>query len=633
MRKRRLLAIDTETTGIDKYSLPFFVSTCNENGDLKWWEWDVDPRTRKPIVPEKDKRDILLYCKGKTYPMFNAKFDVEMLSRVGIDLEWRGNIHEVSSLTHIHNNDVHTLYKGKLKPLSKRYLRLKDDDEKALRSAVASARKIASKRKWLINKDEKQDKIATEYWLPRAVALAEGYEPDHEFFSICGEYANNDTTRTMLLFLLLHPLVTGDKVNNRIYNREQRITEITYDMYKRGLSFFPEKATQEIYRYSTKINSSLKTLRRLAGEEYNPESPKQTADFLYVHNDAPVVKFTKKGNSASSDKDALKQLGEMKLEVVLEKFVGNLLSFKAGNTATKYLNSYLYHNEDGFLRPSLNQNGTNTHRFSSQTPNGQNIGKGKELEDGELPEYNIRAVFGPKPGRRWYCIDYSQLQLRIFAYLVGDEAMIESFNKGYDFHGFVASKIYDKDIEKVTKLERRVAKNVNFGFIFGSSPSKIELTSGVSGLWNLVCTTFPKAHDFMMRTKREVLNLGYIQTPSGRKLYLPTRDRGIAAHAGVNYKVQGCEAELVKEAMINVEDALQPLNLDGGLVFQVHDELIFDVPLRPVEEDYKLLSTIRFAMEEPAKRYGMRTPVDIEQTTTLWSEVQKVKIDGQVGDI
>ena len=91
-------------------------------------------------------------------------------------------------------------------------------------------------------------------------------------------------------------------------------------------------------------------------------------------------------------------------------------------------------------------------------------------------------MYGPHQGRVWFCIDYSQLQLRIFAYLTEEQSMIDAFAAGYDFHGFMASRIFNKDIDKITKSERRIAKNVNFGFVFGASPKKIEATSGMTGL-------------------------------------------------------------------------------------------------------------------------------------------------------
>jgi DNA polymerase-1 len=249
-------------------------------------------------------------------------------------------------------------------------------------------------------------------------------------------------------------------------------------------------------------------------------------------------------------------------------------------------------------------------------------------------------VFGPKKGRVWYCLDYSQLQLRIFAYVAGEKQLIQAFEDGYDAHTYMAMRIFNKDADDITKLERRIAKNVNFGFIFGASPSKIELTAGVPGLWDTVIRMFPSAHRLMESTKKQVYRTGYVTTPHGYRLYLPEKYGKVAAHAGVNYIIQGCEGDIVKNAMINCYKHIRMLQemymFDGYMSFQVHDELIFDFPRDIDLSDVDcsgmgghVILNLKALMEKPGSDIGMVTPVDVEYTITNWADTHQWSMDSE----
>ena len=214
--------------------------------------------------------------------------------------------------------------------------------------------------------------------------------------------------------------------------------------------------------------------------------------------------------------------------------------------------------------------------------------------------------------------------------------MIDAFAAGYDFHGFMASRIFNKDIDKITKSERRIAKNVNFGFVFGASPKKIEATSGMSGLWDTVCSLFPSAHKFMEITKRQVRSRGYVTTPHGYRLYTKF------PHKGVNYIVQGCEGDIVKEAMVLCGSYLRQersgMNQMHGMIkavkkqysghmkFQIHDELIFDLPIKTPRRNRRVITDIVKLMEQPGEDIGMVLPVDVERTETDWSQAKSYEL-------
>ena len=348
------------------------------------------------------------------------------------------------------------------------------------------------------------------------------------------------------------------------------------------------------------------------------------------------MKITPAGG-LSADRKTLDKMLEQSLKGRQKNYLSELVDWKDVNKAIEQLETIKGHVLRGnVLYFNIKQNGTKTVRVSASNPNPQQISKGREYqtEDGiKYVKYKIRSVFGPKPGRVWYCIDYSQLQLRIFAYVANETSLVKYFDDGEDAHAYVASKILNKPIDQITSHERRIAKNVNFGFVFGASPKKIEQTAGMAGLWDTVTSMFPSAHMFMNATKRQVMKEGFVYTPFGYKLHLPYEHGKPKSHAGVNYIIQGCEGDIVKNAMIDVSTYMKSKQFekDSGLkigdafmCLQVHDELVFDFP---EDGDHDVpLSRICEMMEYAGEQVGMYTPVDIERTTTNWADCQKYSL-------
>jgi DNA polymerase I-like protein with 3'-5' exonuclease and polymerase domains len=628
------VAIDTETTGVGRGDYPFAVSLCDDHGNTISYTWEVNTKTRKPEVNRADIRDIKERCRDKELIFHNLSFDVRMLIKVGCKLRWRFKSWDTMIESHVIDSEVHSFRKGKLKLLSQYYLDIDDHDEKDLRKAVSSARRIATKLGWSVAErtgSSKNDHIARDYWLPAQVAKHLGHDEDHPWFTIMEEYMNTDTLRTMMLHLLFQKIRSdwkSDDPRHRILERERKLSAVLFDMQNEGMSIFPKAIESEIKRYEKKTKSAIKQVRSVYGASFNIESPIQLREVLFEKLGFPIIKRTSSG-LPSTDKYVRDELSQTTKTKRQRQFLTLWNQYKESITSVKYLKGYHELEQGDYIYPSLIQNGTGTTRMSSQNPNGQNVKKG-ETKDGVVLKEGLRNVFGPHDGRIWYCLDYSQLQLRIFAYLTEEKSMIEAFDHGYDFHGFIASKIFSKDIDKVTKLERRIGKNVNFGFIFGASPGKIEQTAGVSGLWDTVCKMFPSAHSFMRSVKRQVHNYGYVTTPHGYRLYCDK------PHKGVNYIVQGCEGDIVKEGMINCEDYLSDLQangFNGYMCFQVHDELIFDFPRgESIKHNWEpngyldipsVIENLKRDMEQPGIDIGMKTPVDVEYTITNWGETKK----------
>jgi len=221
------------------------------------------------------------------------------------------------------------------------------------------------------------------------------------------------------------------------------------------------------------------------------------------------------------------------------------------------------------LFPSFKEAGTGTTRFTANNPSTQTIEKANnpfEDEYDDIAEMLMlapmtRSIFCPAEGYWWFPIDYSQLQLRIFAAATEDPALIQSFRDGHDFHDFMARVIFDlPDSVKPTAAQRRIAKNTNFGFIFGASSKKIDAVAKRKGLYAYLMTCFPGAHNFIRQTKELIKETGIVYTLGGYPLHIPVQHNhwgsGYAAHMGVNYVVQGTEGEIVKYAMRTCDDYL-----------------------------------------------------------------------------
>ena len=636
------LAVDTETTGIfHRFGCrPFAISTCDDEGETRYWEWDINPHTRESKISREHKREVQEHLKNRTLVFHNAKFDILMLNALGIKFRWRHRTYDTGAMCHTFHSATHAKYKGRLKELSLHYLDYADYDEETLKKAVNSARSIVRNKKlgWELAKDTEAD-----YWVPRMICKHapeylkpagkwdKGDDPlTHPWYTICETYAVQDVERTMLLYLSLKERLEEDYPEQ--LERERKLNSVLVNMSGQGLSLIDENIKTSDKQYKKQVGSALKSMQQITkNKDFNPDSPIQLREVLFKKFKLPTLKETKT-KEASTDKEVLSHLRDVATGTPL-KFLQHLKEYKECGSALRYLTQYQNLAIELMLYPYINQVGTSTTRMSSSDPNGQNISKGKELEEGEKPAYNLRTLFGPRPGRVWYCLDYSQLQLRIFAYCTQEKSMIEAFRKGWDFHGFIASRIFNKPIDEVTKLERRIGKNVNFGFVFGASPKKIEQTAGVTGLWDTVCEMFPSAHQYMKDTKAFVQRNGYVLTPHGYPLQIPVNQWGrLETHKGVNYIVQGCEGDICKNAMILCDDYInevlhEEMSIDFNMIFQVHDELIFEGPadLEPSLEK-KILRKLKSLMEKPGKDIGFITPVDVEKTTTDWANTFELAV-------
>ncbi len=673
-RSAPLIAIDTETTGLNhrRGARPFAIATCTADGTTTFYEWAVDPFSRQVKYDKKGYayiRKIHKHLANSRCVFHNAKFDIRMLSLIpGMSrLSDRSEVWRTYEDTALAAHVVNAAdIPHRLKDLAIKYLEILDDDEQTLRDRVKSIRiNEAKHRGWAIGEE-----IEMDYWMPGTLARLHPREAEPGDADLLREYNIQDVRRTMLLHLMYEGVLEQDNLQAP-YRREKKLQKVVFRMGEHGVSLVKRRLDAELKRYSTEAHTYERKCVELLTDKYNwPEdvnlnSSKQLQRVLFTdpvkrrRNDEPeqtygfglaptkVTSFDKKTEvpNFSTDKWEIPKLHEQAVKSKNKpaaQFIDDLRHFRKNDKAVGDLNGYLalahctQHpttlTNYWRLFPDLKQTGTTTTRFSHSNPNTANVSKGDKLDkDDEETDFTLREVFGPTKGRVWYAFDYNQLQLRIFAKVAQEWEFVKALRAGYDAHTWVATQIYECSPDEVSKLMRRVAKNVNFGFIFGAGERKIDITSGIKGLSSKIRKLFPAAHDFMQRTIRHVKQYGHITTLGGYRLPVARN----FAYAGVCYIVQGSEGDIVKNAMIEVDEHLRRRTNDEAFMsLQVHDELVFDFPRDPhchtargCPRDHRvLLRDIAQIMVKAGAELGVETPVACERIPVDWAHGVEQKL-------
>lgn len=669
-----LIAVDTETTGLDLRHgcKPFIVATCDEEGRTRVWEWPVKPDNREVIVNIQEVSEIRSYLKGHTLIFHNAKFDLRALSTINLFFDFqedRFSTYTLSQLpedgrspvdpfakrtqeaekqliclpifcqtfhdTLLMSHALRTEDEHGLKELCLRYLRYSDLDELELKKEVERCTRVAKKKcpEIMLGHSPTGDRMTGyDYWIPRFA------EPDND---VCVTYATKDVERTMLLYHFFIDLLDDEEEQVRYgYEREKRLMQTVYRMEDGGVTVNPKTIKSKIRKAEKCSQEYLKNCsdlmrKKLRGTKtYNPRSQKDLTSYLYSPEGWKQTppKMTEKG-SPSTDKASLEalieSLPEDKQHKELREFLGMFLQAKSHLSAIGYLKNYQsyarplhkplsipeeFRNRE-VLYPSLNQTGTKTTRFSSSNPNGQNVSKISTIEiAGQTYEGpKIREVFSPLELLEWWAIDYSQLELRVFAACSEEQSLIDTLDDGYDFHSFVAERIFKKPPDKITKQERRIAKNVNFALIFGASPKKVNLTAGIPNAYELFAKQFPNVASYMEKMIAHAKKHRCVRTLDGYRLGVPAD----SPYKAVNYIVQGTAGSIIKNAMIDI-DSNGLVDWDSSrIVLQIHDELIIETR-KDSPKARSAVARIIKAMENSGARLGINTPVSCERIVKNW---------------
>jgi DNA polymerase I len=414
------------------------------------------------------------------------------------------------------------------------------------------------------------------------------------------EYAAEDADCTLSVHSVLSERILADEKLKYVYQSiEMPLLPVLIRMEGNGVLLDAARLEAQSRELGREMLQKEQEAYAAAGQPFNLNSPKQIQEILFERQKLPVKKKTPSGQP-STDEDVLTELA---LDYPLPKL---LLEFRAlAKLKSTYTDKLprMVHPRTGRVHTTYSQATAVTGRLASNDPNLQNIPI-------RTPQgRRIREAFIAPPGSTIVSADYSQIELRIMAHLSGDEGLRHAFAHGHDVHQATAAEVFGVPLEKVSKDERRTAKVINFGLIYGMSAFGLAQNLGIErataqAYIDSYFTRYPGVKRFMDATREQARRDGYVETVFGRRLRLPEirsgspARRSAAERAAINAPMQGTAADLIKLAMIAVQKYLDEAKLKSLLIMQVHDELVLEVP--DVELD-AVKDKLRELMQDVAK--------------------------------
>lgn len=556
-----LFAFDTETTGLDYLSAEIVgVSFCIEYGTSAYVPLAHD----YPGAPMQLSRELVL---GRLKPLLenpdqpkllqHAKFDAHILANHGITL--RGARYDtmlesyvLNSVATRHDMDSMAAYYLGLHPVSFEQV------------AGRGAKQLTFNQ----------------------VPVETG-----------AHYAAEDADVTMRLHVLLHERLAATPRLASLYETlEQPLQPVLQRMERRGVLVDPEFLRALGREFATRLAELEKAAHVSAGGEFNLESPKQLQQILFERLGIPVVRRTPKGQPSTAE-DVLEELA---VDHALPKLILEYRGLaKLRSTYTEALAQQV-HPRTGRIHTSYHQAITATGRLSSSAPNLQNIPI-------RTPEgRRIRQAFVAPSGRRIMAADYSQIELRIMAHLSADAGLMQAFAQGKDVHQATAAEMFSIALDDVSDDQRRAAKAINFGLMYGMSAFGLAARLDVSRqdaqrYIDRYFERYPGVRRYMDATRARAREQGFVETVDGRRLYLPEirsrnkQQQQYAERAAINAPMQGTAADIIKRAMISVDHWIETEHAPASLVMQVHDELVMEVDAAAVDDVQKAIRTLMCA--------------------------------------
>lgn len=439
-------------------------------------------------------------------------------------------------------------------------------------------------------------------------------------------YAAADADMTLRLAELFEPHVNSKGLAKLFYEMEMPLVTILADMEKKGIrvdQIFLSELGRQLKARAAELE---KEIFRYAGETFNINSSKQLSVILFERLKLPVIRRTKTG--ISTDEEVLLKLS------VQHPLPKTLIEYreiqKLYSTYVDGLQAALTEG-DGRVHTSFNQTVAATGRLSSSSPNLQNIPIRTPLGR------QIRKAFVPTSGSILLSADYSQIDLRMLAHISQDPTLVQAFRKGDDIHTMTACEIFGVTPEGVTADLRRVAKSINFGIVYGISAfglaQQLQIPADQAKQHiERYFERYPGVRRWIDQTLQEAREKGFVRTLLGRIRYLPeiqsknSQIRGFAERTAMNTPIQGTSADLIKLAMIEVEKAKALGKWQGDMLLQVHDELLFEIPITSLETSAQVLKKI---MEE-ALILSIPVVVDLKSGSN-WTEMKPLLREGKAG--
>ena len=539
-----IFALDTETTSIDAQQASLvglsFSVTPGEAAYLPLGHSYTGVPAQLPFNETLEKLKPLLEDASQSKTGQNLKYDIEVLQNHGIHLD--GVTHDTMLLSYVldagsSRHDMDTLAK---KHLGKETIKFSD---------VAGTGK----------KQLTFDQVSLEQATP---------------------YAAEDADITLQLHRILsEQLDSHEKLKSLFVDIELPLMAALVRTETNGVKIDATLLRNQSAEISVKLEQLEKRAHELAGEPFNIGSPKQIQEILYEKQGLPILRKTPKGQPSTAE-NVLQELAvDYELPQIILEHRGLA---KLKSTYTDKLPE-LINPKTGRIHTSYHQAVASTGRLSSSDPNLQNIPV--RSEEGR----RIREAFIAEKGNIILAADYSQIELRIMAHLSGDKGLVEAFMNNIDVHSATAAEVFGTEPDKVDSEQRRRAKAINFGLIYGMSAFglarqlKIEQKEAKQYI-EIYFDRYPGVKEYMESTKQSARDNGYVETLFGRRLNLPEINskngvlRQYAERTAINAPMQGTAADLIKLAMIEIDRWLLDNNPDSKIIMQVHDELVFEIP-------------------------------------------------------
>jgi DNA polymerase-1 len=450
-----------------------------------------------------------------------------------------------------------------------------------------------------------------------------GYKNFSELpLDLATEYAAADAHQTLRLVPILEKLLVDQNMHGLYYDIEFPLISVLFAMEKEGI-IVDESLLK---RLNILVQKDLEDIERriltIVGEKYtslNLNSPKQLEQLLFYDLSLPTKKKTKTG--FSTDQEVLEELA--KIHPVPGLIIRYRELFKLKSTYLDALPTYI-NPKDGKIHTTFSQTSVATGRLSSSEPNLQNVPVHTKPYD-----IHVRSAFMPEEGHVFVSADYSQIELRVLAFLSEDESLIEAFLKGIDIHTQTASKLFDIPIDQVTHEQRQLGKRINFSILYGLTPYGLskDLNISFNDARNYIekyFAQYPQVSTWMKNIIERTKEHGYVTTYWGRRRYVPgiyEKNRNLydlACRIAINTRAQGTAAELMKRGMINLRKTLQQQHPNAKILLQIHDELLISVPAAE--------SSAIMALTKKVLEGVVSWPIPLEVTVrsgTTWQDVTK----------
>ncbi|MEW5815735.1 MAG: DNA polymerase I [Spirochaetota bacterium] len=430
------------------------------------------------------------------------------------------------------------------------------------------------------------------------------------------EYSAEDADITFRLYKVFSPRIKSENMEDLFYNVEMPLVAVLGDMELEGIRILSDKLDEYGKELSVKLKGIEDEIYKLCGQTFNISSTKQLQEILFTVRKLKPVKKTKTG--LSTDTSVLEELSseDPVAGLVLKHRLLSKLKSTYVDALPKLINPYT-----GKIHTHYIQTGTATGRLSSRDPNLQNI----PIRDEE--GRRIRSAFVPNRGNLFLSADYSQIELVVFAHLSKDPALSDAFQKGKDVHKQTAALIFDIPEDEVTQEQRRAAKIINFGVMYGMSAFRLARELGIprgkaDAFINSYFAKYYLVRKFIEETVQQAEKSGTVPTLLGRVRKViginskNKTEKMAAERVAVNTPIQGTAADIVKTAMIRVTEVLKKARFKARLILQVHDELIFEVPVDEVD------TVKRIVQKEMESAVTLRVPLKVSiETGSSWGDL------------